>query len=308
MTALLRARLQVLVAAVIFSMGGAAIKSCSLGAWHVAGLRSGVAALVLLAAVPQARGRWTARTFLVGTAYAGTMILYVAANKLTTAANAIFLQSTAPLFVCLLAPYVLAEPFRRRDLPFLGAVGCGILLLVFGIDESSATAPNPALGNAVAAVSGFVWACTLMLLRWTERRDPAGSAPGVVLGNVIASGVALPLSGSVPQGSSLDWALVFYLGAIQIGAAYACLIRGVRVLPALEVSLLLLLEPVLNPVWAWLVHGETPSAFSLTGGAIVLAATTLRGVLMPGADVAEPVNGRGGGEQVSPAEHHASVG
>ena len=89
-------RLQLLATAVLFSTGGAAIKASALSTWQVASFRSGIAALVLLVALPSARRFWTRRSLLVGLAYAATTILYVAANKLTTAANAIFLQSTAP--------------------------------------------------------------------------------------------------------------------------------------------------------------------------------------------------------------------
>jgi drug/metabolite transporter (DMT)-like permease len=104
----MRHRIQLLAAAALFSTGGAAIKACSLTSWQVAGLRSGIAALVLLL-VPAARRGWTPRAWLVGAAYAATVVLFVQANKLTTSAATAFLQSTAPLYVLLLAPHLLGE-------------------------------------------------------------------------------------------------------------------------------------------------------------------------------------------------------
>ena len=107
-------RYGVLAAALLFSTGGAAIKACSLTGWQVAGFRSGVAAVALWLLVPGARRQWNWRTLLAGIFYAATLILFVTANKLTTSANAIFLQSTAPLYLLLLGPLVLREPVRRE--------------------------------------------------------------------------------------------------------------------------------------------------------------------------------------------------
>ena len=114
------ARFQMLAAALIFSTGGAAIKGCSFTGWQVAGLRSGIAVLALLVLVPAARKRPTARQALVAAAYAATLILYVLANKLTTAANAIFLQSTAPLYMLLIAPlWLKSSRVKQVEIPFL---------------------------------------------------------------------------------------------------------------------------------------------------------------------------------------------
>ena len=106
----------VFAAALLFSTGGAAIKACSLSSWAVASFRSGIAAVVLWLLLPGARRGWTWRTILIGAVYAATLILFVLANKSTTSANAIFLQSTAPLYLLLLGPLVLREPIRKADL------------------------------------------------------------------------------------------------------------------------------------------------------------------------------------------------
>jgi len=269
-------RLQILGAAFLFSTGGAAIKAVSLDAWQVAGFRSGIAALALLLFLPRARRFWQPRALLVGAAYAATMILYVSANKLTTAANTIFLQSTAPLYLLFLGPWLLAERVRRKDLVFAAVLALGMALFFLGIEPPQTTAPDPLRGNVLATIAGLTWALTILGLRWLGREDrPDRTSPeaGVAAGNLIACVVCLPFALPVVASRPLDWLLVGYLGVFQIGLAYVWLTRGVRRVPALEASLLILLEPVLNPIWAWWVHGERPGPWSLTACALILAAT-----------------------------------
>ena len=274
-------RLMILAAALLFSTGGAVVKLCSLTAWQVASLRSGIAVLALLVFLPSARRAWTWRTWLVGIAYAATMILYVLANKLTTAANAIFLQSTAPLYILLLSPLLLHEKVRRSQLAFMGALAGGMALFFIGAQPASATAPDPVHGNILGAAAGLSWALSIIGLRWLGRDSsgggPAGSAAlaAAACGNLIAFVFALPMALPIGGVRPLDWAAVVYLGVLQIALAYVFLARGVRRVGALEVSLLLLLEPVLNPVWAWIVHGEQPTGWAIVGGAVIVGATAV---------------------------------
>jgi drug/metabolite transporter (DMT)-like permease len=271
-------RFQVLAAAFLFSTGGAAIKACTLTSWQVAAFRSGIAALAMLLLLPSARRGWSLRVLPVGVAYAATMICYVLGNKLTTAANTIFLQSTAPLYIVLLGPWLLRERIRRGDLLYMAALAVGMALFFVGDQTPAGTAPNPGLGNLVAGIAGLSWGLTIMGLRWLGR-DGRGrgdqSVSAVVCGNALAFLIALPLALPVQGARPTDWLLVTFLGVFQIGVAYAFLTRGVRRVPALEVSLLLLLEPVLNPVWALAVHGERPGSWAAIGGAIIIAATAV---------------------------------
>lgn len=271
-------RLQLLGAAVLFSTGGAAIKATTLTAWQVAGFRSGVAALAIVLLVPAARRGWSWHVLPVGAAYAATLILFVTANKLTTSANAIFLQSAAPLYLLLLGPLLLRERVRGRDLAFMVPVVVGLSLFFVGADQPAHTAPDPARGNLMAVFSGVFWALTLIGLRWMgNRAGSVGSAvPTVVAGNVIAFLACLPAALPVAGATAGDVAAVGYLGVFQIGAAYLLLTSGLRHVPALEASVLLLLEPALNPLWAWLAHGEALGAWPVLGGVLILGATTLR--------------------------------
>lgn len=297
-------RLQVLAAAALFSTGGVAIKGLALDAWQVASLRSGVAALALAVMLPAGwralrRHRLTLGLVGVGLAYGATLLLFVLGNKLTTAANTIFLQSTAPLYVLLLAPWLLAEPVRRRDVAYMLALAVGLGLFFVGQRQPDALAPDPFTGNLLAVASGVTWALTLIGLRRVGRGgtpsagtpaaagapvDPGAppdlGAAAVLLGNAFAFAIALPFALADPAplaaAGAADWAVVAYLGAIQIGLAYVLLTRAFRRVGALEASVLLLVEPVLNPIWTWLALGEEPGRWALAGGAVILAATAAK--------------------------------
>lgn len=269
-----RARLEVLLAALFFSTGGAAIKATALSGFQVASFRSGVAALAMLLLLPAARRGWSLRAGAVGLAYAATMILFVTSNKLTTAASTIFLQSSAPLYVLLLSPLVLREPIRRSDLWYMAVLALGLGFFFVGVKPPERLAPNPLLGNVLAAASGVSWALTVFGLRWIAKREPARSgARAVLIGNLLAFLVCLPLALPVRGAGAADAGVIVYLGVVQIGLAYLFLMRGLLHVPALEASLLLLVEPVLSPIWAWLVHSEVPGPWALVGGAVILGAT-----------------------------------
>jgi len=280
LTASLRNRLELVAGAALFSTAGAAIKACALTSWQVASFRAGVAALAVLCLVPAARRGFSARAALVGVAYAVTVVLFVQANKLTTAASTIFLEATSPLYIVLLQPLLLKEHVPRRDLRALAALAVGLVLVLLGAPDAGPTAPNPALGNVLAALSGCTSAIMMVGLRWLARGtdDSGAAAPAaVVLGNLFGFAAVLPMALPVAPARPVDWTLVVYLGVFQIGVAYALLLSALRHVAALEASLLLFVEPVLSPIWAWLFHGEKPGTWALAGGALILATTAVRG-------------------------------
>ncbi|MGE5803298.1 MAG: DMT family transporter [Gemmatimonadota bacterium] len=268
-------RSKIIVAAVLFSTGGAAIKFCGFGAWQVAAFRATIAMATILIVLPEARRGWSWRTLVVGIVYAATTLLYVQANKHTTAASAIFLQATSPLFILLLAPLLLGEHATRRDLWQMGVIGAGLGLFFLGMDQPSATAPNPALGNALASICAVTWAFTVIGYRWLAARGSSVAAAAVA-GNVTAALIAFGMAQPLLPGRPIDWGVVVFLGVCQLGIPYLFLARAVTQVRAIEVSLFLLIEPVLNPIWAWLVHGEKPGPATLAGGALILGATAGR--------------------------------
>ena len=264
-----------MAAAVLFSTGGAAIKAISMTSWQIASFRSGIAALTLAIFIPDARRHWRWTLVPAGTAYAATLVLFTLATKLTTSANTIYLQSTAPLYLLLIGPLILKEPLRRSDLLFLLAVAGGMLLCFSSAQPAVATAPDPRTGNLLAAASGLTWALTVTGLRWLARREGAGNAATatVVVGNLLAFLATLPMALPVTRAGWQDITALLYLGVFQIALAYLFVTRAIRHVPAFEATTVLLLEPALNPVWVWFFQAERPARGSIAGGALILSAT-----------------------------------
>ena len=275
MSASPRSRLQLLGSAVLFSTGGAAIKLCALTGWQVVSFRAAIAALTVLVLLPEARRRWSGPALLVGVLYAATAVLFVTSNKLTTAANTIFLQSTSPLYIALLSPWLLRERVRGRDLLFMASLAVGLVLIFLGTEAPVATAPDPARGNVLAAFAGLNCGLMLLGLRWLEREATGSAATAVVVGNTTACLAMLPWALPVHL-RAVDALIVVYLGVFQIGVGYLLLLWALRKVGALEATLLLFIEPVLSPIWSWLVHGERPGSWSLAGGVVILAATAVK--------------------------------
>lgn len=288
------ARWRILAAAALFSTGGAAIKACTLTGWQVASLRSGIAALAVIVMQPAALRAMTWRSWMVGTTYAATLALFVTANKLTTSANTIFLQSTAPLYLVLLGPWLLKDRVQRRDIAFMAMMGCGLALFFVGEQARFASAPEPVKGNVLALLSGVAWAFTVIGLRWSGRHEagrPGAGAAAVVAGNALAFLACLPFALPLGVPSLQDAALLLHLGVLQIGLAYVLLTKGLREVAALEASLLLLLEPVLNPFWAWWIQGERPGGFALLGCAVILGAMAWKTLAGPRQETPAPASG-----------------
>jgi drug/metabolite transporter, DME family len=301
----LRPRLQLVLAAALFSTAGAALKAIHFDTWQVASFRAALAMVAVLVLVPSARrglrsafaGRRAALPMAGAAAvYALTAFLFVAANKATTAASTIFLQSTSPLYIAVLGHWLLHERVRRVDFVFMLVLAGGLGLLLAGTPPPARTAPHPLLGNVLAAVCGLTVGIMVVLLRGLGRGGDGGRASAaVVLGNLLVCVIALPLVFPLPVVRAADVGLLLWLGLVQIGAAYALMLAGLRHVPALEASLLMLIEPVLSPVWAWLVHGEAPGPWVIAGGMVILAASVAQvwsgqrsGAVAPAAPVEAP--------------------
>jgi drug/metabolite transporter, DME family len=276
---MLRSRLYLLAAAVLWSTAGAAVKLSPLTSWQLASGRSLIAALVLALAIPAGRRRPSWRGLVTSVAYAGTVVLFMLASKLTTAANAIFLQSTAPLYVLLLSPLLLRERPSRGELAAVPVFLLGLSL--FFLDQ---LAPGQMWGNVIALGSGLAFSLCILGMRAVGEE---GSAV-LVWGNLIAGLCVLVPALDGPTPTPQDIGLVLFLGTFQLALAYALFQRGLRETPAVEASLLVLLEPVLNPVWTFLFAGERPGPWALVGGTIILLATAWRTLQGSGSPAPEP--------------------
>lgn len=213
-------------------------------------------------------------TLLSSFLYAGTLSCFVYANKMTTAANAIFLQYTAPVYILIFAPFILKEKFRAGDL--LTVIVCLGGMSLFFLDAPSAESKAGAdafKGNIAGLLSGVFFGLYFIFLRHPRslQKNPALS---VFYGNLIIVLLMIPfLIQNPPAPTSKDFLIILFLGIFQIGIAYILFTRGVAEgVRSLDASLIGFIEPLLNPVWVFLKLGETPSNWAILGGAIIIAA------------------------------------
>jgi len=267
-----RAVLLVAAAALLWSSGGLFIKVAPMPGLAVACGRAVIATLFYLAVL---RPDLRKARFTTALAYAGCVVTFVTATKLTTAANAIFLQYTGPAYVLLLSPFVLGEPFRPVDAVCVALSLAGMSL--FFVDKLEA---GQLAGNLLATLSGVFFAFTVLLIR-RDAKDGSGDAiPSTTLGNVLAALGTAPFAGALLHVSTAGALVLIYLGVMQLGVSYWMFARGVRRVPAAEASLISMLEPVCNPLWVLLGTGERPGPWSIAGGAVVLGAVALRTLIV----------------------------
>jgi drug/metabolite transporter (DMT)-like permease len=262
--------LLLLAAAVLWSLGGVLVKSVEWPSMAKAGARSAISCVVLLAWLR--RPSWTWRPAQIGAAlaYSATVTFYVLANDRTTAANAIFLQYTGPIYVALLSPWVLGERIRRGDWFCIALALAGVGL--FFRDQFSARGLT---GILYALGSGMAFGTMVVLLR--KERD-ASPASALLLGNLLTAVVGLPFAIGHPLPASQAGLLVL-LGVVQLGIPYVLYSIAIQRVTALEAVLIPMLEPILNPIWVAAAQGEWPGAWSLAGGSLVLGAVLARGWL-----------------------------
>jgi drug/metabolite transporter (DMT)-like permease len=262
-----RAVLFLIVAAVLWSLGGLLIKMVAWNPLAIAGTRSAIAALVMLAFRRKMHFN-LGRAQLGGAAcYAATVILFVIANKWTTAANAILLQYTAPVYVALLSTWFLKERISRSDLITVFAALGGMIL--FFLDDLSS---GSLWGNAIAILSGVAFAGTALCLRKQKDGSPLES---LFIGNIIAFLIGLPfILRSSP--TAAGWLGLVLLGVFQLGFSYILYAEAIKHVTALEATLIPVIEPILNPIWVFMLLKEQPGAWAVVGGIIVLLSVTLR--------------------------------
>jgi len=256
-----------LAAAVLWSLGGLLIKLAPWPPLAIAGGRSVIAALLFYAVRGGERTKWSWPLAGGTLAYAATVTTFVAATRLTTAANAILLQYTAPIYVALLGAWILKEKTKKSDWIVLLFVVAGMFL--FFLDDLS---PGDMLGNLIAILSGVSFAIMVIFLRLQKDGSPMES---VFYGNVLTFIIGLPFMFGTPPGLT-GMAAILLLGLFQLGLSYLLYVAAIRHVTALEAVLVPVIEPVLNPIWVLLIIGEVPGFYAIVGGFVVIASITFR--------------------------------
>lgn len=257
--------------AILWSKGGFLIKFIN---WHpvaIAGGRSIIAALIMWAYVKKPKFTWSNIQIMGAVAYALTVILFVNANKLTTAANSILLQYTGPIYVALFSYWFLKEKITAIDWITILTVILGMTL--FFIEKLS---PDGILGNFIAILAGIAFAGLALCLRKQKDGSPLES---LILGNILTGIIGLPfiIDSGIPSQQSIIALLV--LGIFQLGLPYILYSKAIKHVSALDAVLIPVLEPILNPLWVFLLLGESIGMWPMIGGAIIIVAITTRSIL-----------------------------
>jgi drug/metabolite transporter, DME family len=260
------ARLYLFSGAVLWSSGGLFIKEIDASATSIVFFRCAFSALMLAPLVPRRRLPAARDTGVSITLFALLLLLYVGSTKATTAANAIFLQYTAPLWIVAFGPLLIGESLRRRDAGPLGICLIGIIVLFAG------NSGGDMLGLWLGAGSGLFYGLFFLWLRRIRYAD----AIAITFINCLGVAILLAFVPSVWDVGLEAIGLLVVMSAVQFALPYTLFTKGINYVPAAEASLIALIEPVLNPIWVALVFGENPSLATLLGGAVILAGLGLR--------------------------------
>jgi drug/metabolite transporter (DMT)-like permease len=263
-----RAVAELLAAALCWSAGGLLVKWIPWPPLAVASGRGLLAALVLALATRGLRFTWTRVQVAAAVAYALCTIAFVVATKLTTAANAILLQYTAPIWIALFGASLLGERTTRSDWWAVGVTLAGMLLFF-----ADSLRWSGVLGNLIGVASGISCAAMTLLMR---KQKQGSVTESIILGNLIAGATGLFWLVQAPGLNASGWAALLALGIVQLGLSYMLYARAIKHVTALEAVLIPVIEPILNPVWVMLFVGERPGPLSLCGGLLVLGAVTWR--------------------------------
>lgn len=259
------------VTATMWSLGGLLIKSINAHPLAIAGTRSAISCIIMILYVKKPKFNWSFTQIAAGVAYASMVITFVFSTKLTTAANAILLEYTAPIFVALLSAWMLKEKPKAIDWVTIMLVFGGMVL--FFLDSLDA---KGFAGNIFGLLSGISYALFTVFMRMQKNGSPIES---VILGNAISAIVGIPfIFMSVPDFKG--WLFLVILGVVQLGIPYIMYSEAIKNASALEASIITMIEPILNPIWVVLIIGEIPGVLSIIGGIIVIATVAIRCVIL----------------------------
>lgn len=259
-----------ILTSILWSFSGVCTKFISWNGFAVAGIRGLIAAVMIL--IVNKRPRLPRSGYQVAAifSYVGLVVLLILSTKLTTAANAILLQYTAPIYSAVLGYFVLKEPVSRRDVTTIVLVLIGLAIFLY-----DGLADGRMAGNLIALLSGVCYGAMNVFMRRCDKDAPADN---IFWGNLLAFLLMLPFMGQ-PEITAVNIGIILFMGIFQLGLAYILYAAAIPYVPALEATIITVLEPILNPVWVMLLYGERPGVLTIIGGVIVLLAISGRDIL-----------------------------
>ena len=271
------------MAALLWSSGGLFIRILTLDAFQISFYRSLIAAITIIVITSTRKQKLSFQFDLISVlcslSYSLILILFVVAAKLTTIANAIFLQFTAPIYLLFLEPVFLKTKFEKKNLIALIFCLAGMVLFFFGKLELSGY-----LGNIIAIGSGICFALFTLFLKWKRQlhnRDE--TLVYILVGNFLVCLFCLPLIWNNFSFDLTQGFVLLYMGIFQIGISYIIFNEGVKYISATESMIIAMLEAILSPIWVFIGVGEAPSVYAIIGSVIILLTIVWRNlVLKPG--------------------------
>lgn len=258
----------VFLTALLWSSGGLLIKLVTLTPMQISFFRCLIAALVFAILFRQKILKLNPLALVNSISYAAVLIFFVIATKTTTAANAIFLQSTAPIYVLIFEPILTKTKWEKINIITITVCFLGMILFFMGD-----LTPGDIKGNIAALFAGVAFAAFFLGMKKNDKQYGEAS---IFYGNVIVTIVCIPFLFEMNSLTISDlWKLTF-LGVFQIAFAYALFSYGIKRILAVEASIISMLEPVLNPIWVFIGYGEVPSVYAIIGGVIIISAITIR--------------------------------
>lgn len=267
----LKAIIYIVIAAILLSTGGIILKYVDMNPMAIASSRGLISAIVVWIYLKKPNFTFSKPQVIGAFSYAMMVIGFIIANKLTTATNAVVLQFTAPIWIVILGVWILKEKAYWYDIASIVIVSAGMVL--FFIDDVGG---GTLIGNMVAILSGVALATSTIGMRLQKEGSPVETT---LLGHIITVAIGFPfLFGA--EFTTTNLIGIFLLGTFQLGIAYILYATAVKYLSAIEVILIMFLEPILNPIWVMLIHGETPTKFSLIGGTVVILTVASRSIIV----------------------------
>lgn len=263
--------LAVFLTALLWSSGGLFIKLVTLSPMQISFFRCLIAAIVFAILFRKKILKLNPLALLNSFSYATVLILFVIATKTTTAANAIFLQSTAPIYVLIFEPILTKTKWEKTNIITIAVCFLGMILFFMGD-----LTPGDIKGNIAALLAGVAFAAFFLGMK---KNDKQYSEASIFYGNIIVALICTPFVAGIRELSFSNLLMLSFLGVFQIAFAYALFSYGLKKILAVEASIISMLEPVLNPIWVFIGYGEVPSVYAIIGGLIIISAITIRTLL-----------------------------